>query len=213
MDSPVIELPAREEEPSRGEVTLLLEEWNNGDVTARDRLLALVYGELRRMAHRRLLGERAGHTMLTGTLVGEVYLRLSSGKGVRCQNHKEFFAIAARLMRHALVDAARKRNSQQCGGGRLPVSLEEVTLATQPLDWKLIAVSEAMEILKEFDPELCEVIELHYFGGFTVEQVAELMDISVDQVKRRLKKARAHLYKILTLTKGASDGQAAMASN
>ncbi|MGE0886298.1 MAG: ECF-type sigma factor [Blastocatellales bacterium] len=213
MDSPVTEPIEKEEEPSRGEITLLLEAWNNGDVTARDRLLALVYGELRRMAHRRLLGERAGHTMLTGTLVGEVYLRLSSGKGVRCQNHREFFAIAARLMRHALVDAARKRNSQQCGGGQAPVSLEDATLATQPLDWKLIAVSEALEILKEFDRELCEVTELHYFGGFTVEQTAELMEISVDQVKRRLRKARAHLHKILTSNEGASDGQIAMARN
>lgn len=215
MNTPVIEEPKPvteepEKEPERGEVTRMIEDWNNGDTTARDRLLSLVYGELRRMAHLRLMGERFGHTMLTGTLAGEVYLRLSKAKGVPCHNRKEFFSIAARLMRHALVEAARKRDSQRRGGDQIRLALENVTVITPELDLDLIALNQALEELEKLDKELSQVIELHYFAGFTLEQTAELLGVSDDTVKRRLKKAKAYLHKILTSAKGASDGHTTM---
>src|SRR5215470_12009206 len=112
-------------ELSRGEVTRLLSDWNNGDATALDRLVTLVYGELRRMAHQRLRRERIGHTAQTDTLVHEVCLRLIEASDVECRNREEFFHIAARLMRHVLVDFARKRRAVKRGGSWVKVSLED----------------------------------------------------------------------------------------
>lgn len=202
MNTPDLEEPEKsekDEEPERGEVTLLLEDWNNGDTGARDRLLSLVYGELRRMAHRRLMGERDGHTMLTGTLAGEVYLRLSKAKGIACHNRKEFFSIVARQMRQVLVDTARKRDSQMRGGGQVHLPLEDSTVVAPPLDLNLIALDEALEALAKYDDELSRIVDLRYFGELTIEQTAEILDVSVDTVKRRWQRARVYLYEALTL--------------
>ncbi|MGH9938229.1 MAG: ECF-type sigma factor [Blastocatellia bacterium] len=195
-----------EEELSRGEVTQLLLDWNNGDASARDRLAALVYVELRRMAHRRLLGERAGHTLQTGALVNEVYLRLFGGARAPGRNRREFFGIVARQMRRVLVDAARKRNVKKRGGNRRHVPLEDVTLVVRALDLDLVALGEALDALAQCDEELSQVIELHYFAGFTIEETAEIMGIPIHVVKRLLKKARIYLHDELTRTKGASGG-------
>src|SRR5262249_23925619 len=115
---------------SRGEVTQLLLDWNNGDAAALDRLVTLVYEELGRMAHQHLRRERIGHAMQTGTLVHEVYLRLIEANDVECQNREEFFRIAAQLMRHVLVDFARKRRAIKRGGSRVKISLEDATAFT-----------------------------------------------------------------------------------
>jgi RNA polymerase sigma factor (TIGR02999 family) len=189
------------EELSRGEVTRLLLDWNNGDAAARDRLVTLVYGELRRMAHLLLLGERVGHSMQTGALVNEVYLRLFDANGVPCRNRKEFFGIVARQMRQVLVDAARNRKVKKRGGSRRRVPLEDAALVAPALNLDLIALGEALDTLAQLDEELCRVVELHHFAGFTIEETAEIMSIPVYEVKRLLKKAKIYLHDELTRTK------------
>ncbi|HKQ77427.1 MAG TPA: ECF-type sigma factor [Blastocatellia bacterium] len=198
--------PEGREELSRGEVTQLLLDWNNGDAAARDRLLTLVYDQLRRMAHRRLRRERIGHTMRTGTLVHEVYLRLFKADGVLCQNHKEFFGITARLMRQVLVDAARKRENKKCGGDQVRVIMEDSTVVTPAINLDLIALGEALDALASNDEDLSQVVELRCFAGLTIEQTAEILDVSIDTVKRRFNKARIYLHDELTRTKGSRDG-------
>ncbi len=197
-------------ELSRGEVTQLVLDWNNGDATALDRLVTLVYKELRRMAHQHLRRERIGHTMQTGTLVHEVYLRLIEADDVECQNREEFFRIAARLMRHVLVDFARKRHAVKRGGSRIQVSIEDATAFTPALDPDLIALHEALDDLARYDKELSEVVELLYFAGYTIEETADILGVSADTVKRRWKKAKIYLLKILTDAEGGGDGSATM---
>jgi len=197
--------PKDVEELSRGEVTQLLLDWNKGDAAARDQLVTLVYGQLRRMAHRRLLRERVGHTIQTGTLVNEVYLRLFGATGVPCRNRKEFFGIVARQMRQVLVDAARKRGVKKRGGNQRHVPLEDATLAVPALNLDLIALDEALDALAGYDEELSQVVELLYFAGFTIEETAEILGVSTDTVKRRWQKAKIYLHDELTRAKGASD--------
>jgi RNA polymerase sigma factor (TIGR02999 family) len=186
------------EELSHGDVTQLLLDWNNGDTAARDRLVTLVYGELRRMAHQRLQRERVGHLMQTGTLAHEVYLRLFKANGVPCRNRKEFFCIVARLMREILVDAARKRDSRKRGGDPVHVALEDATAVTPPHNLDLIALDEALGALAQYDKELIKVVELHYFAGLTIEGTAEILGVSTAKVKRLWQKARIYLYDELT---------------
>jgi len=187
-----------EGELSRGEVTRLLSDWNNGDAAALDRLVTLVYEELWRMAHQHLRRERIGHTVQTGTLVHEVYLRLIESIDVGCQNREEFFRIAARLMRHVLVDFARKRRAGKRGGSRVKVSLEDATAFMPALDPDLIAIHEALDDLARRDKELVQVVELLYFAGYTAEETAKILGVSTDMVKRRWKKAKIYLLKTLT---------------
>src|SRR5262245_24127818 len=216
-----------EDKLSRGEVTRLLSDWNNGDAAALDRLVTLVYEELWRMAHQHLRRERIGHTVQTGTLVHEVYLRLIEANDVECQNREEFFRIAAGLMRQVLVDFARKRHAVKRGGSRIQVSLEDATAFTPTLDPDLvalndakaftpaldpdlIAIHEALDDLARRDKELVEVVELLYFAGYTIGETADILGVSTDTVKRRWKKAKIYLLKILTDAEGGGDGSATM---
>jgi RNA polymerase sigma factor (TIGR02999 family) len=192
--------PEDGEELSRGEVTQLLLDWNNGDAAARDRLVTLVYGQLQQMAHRLLLGERVGNTMQTGALVNEVYLRLFDANGVPCRNRKEFFGIVARQMRQVLVDAARKRGGRKRGGDQRHVPLEEAALVAPAPNLDLIALGEALDALAQCDEELSQVVELHHFAGFTIEETAEIMGIPPYEVKRLLKRAKIYLHDELTRT-------------
>ena len=184
------------------DLTQLLVDWNNGDAGARDRLVTLVYGELRRMAHRHLQHERAGHTMQTGTLAHEVYLRLFDAAGVPCRNRKEFFGILARQMRQVLVDAARKRGYRKRGGNQVRVPLEDTMLVTPAVNPDLISLDEALEILAQRDEELRQVVELHYFAGLTIEETADILGVSKDEVKRRWRRARIYLHDEMTRTGG-----------
>jgi RNA polymerase sigma factor (TIGR02999 family) len=199
-----------EGEVSRGEVTGLLSDWNNGDATALDRLVTLVYEALWRMAHQHLRRERIGHTMQTGTLVHEVYLRLIETNGVRCQSREEFLGIAARLMRQVLVDFARKRRAVKRGGSRVKVPLEDATAFKPALNPDLIAIHEALDDLARRDRELVQVVELLYFAGYTSEETAKILGVSTATVKRRWKKARIYLLKTLTDAEECGDGSATM---
>lgn len=210
----VMRSPSEDEvELSRGEVTRLLSDWNNGDATALDLLVTLVYGELRRMAHQRLRRERVGHTMQTGTLVHEVYLRLTKASDVECRNREEFFRIAARLMRQILVDFARKRRAIKRGGSWIRVSLEDAKAFTPALDPDLITLNAALDELARYDKELVEVVELLYFADHTIDETADILGVSTATVKRRWKKAKIYLLKILTGVEVGGNGSATMEGN
>src|SRR5262245_8359536 len=202
-----------EDKLSRGEVTRLLSDWNNGDATALDRLVTLVYGELWRMAHQHLRRERIGHTMQTGTLVHEVYLRLIEASDVECRNREEFFRIASRLMRQVLVDFARKRRAVKRGGSRIRVSLEDSKAFMPALDLDLIALNAALDELARYDKELVEVVELLYFAERTIDETADVLGVSTATVKRRWKKAKIYLLKILTCVEVGGNGSATMENN
>ncbi|MEO8435366.1 MAG: sigma-70 family RNA polymerase sigma factor [Pyrinomonadaceae bacterium] len=175
------------------EVTQLLVAWSNGDKAALDRLMPLVYTELRRLAHHYMSRERPGHTLQTTALVNEAYLRLVDQDQMRWENRAHFFGIAARLMREILVDHARSRQAVKRGGGQYMLSLSKVDrLASRP-DVNLIALDEALRRLEAIDPQKGRIVELRYFGGLRIEETAEVLGISPATVKRDWSMARAWL--------------------
>ncbi len=179
--------------PSAEHVTGILLAWGQGDEAALDKLMPLVYGELKRLAHHYLKGERVGHVLQTTDLVNEAYLRLIDSRRVQWQNRAHFFAIAAQLMRRVLVDAARKRNFQKRGGGALQVSLNEALPLGNQRGPDLVALDDALQTLAAFDPRKSKVIELRFFGGLSVKETAEVLQVSPDTVMRDWSLARAWL--------------------
>jgi RNA polymerase sigma factor (TIGR02999 family) len=173
------------------DVTQLLLAWGQGDEKARDELLPLVYEQLRRIAHYRLRGERAGHTLQTADLINEAYLRLVE-QSVTWQSRAHFFGIAARLMRHILVDKARARNRIKRGGDFQQISLTAAEGAQED-SADLLKLHEALENLAEVDPQRSQIVELRFFGGLTVAETAEVMGISAPTVERGWRAARAWL--------------------
>ena len=167
--------------------------WTEGDEAALDQLMPLVYEELRRMARQYLRRERVGHTMQTNTLVHEAYLRLIDAGRVRWQDRAHFFAIAARLMRRVLVDDARKRNFRKRGGEHTRISLDEAVVIATNRDAEVIALDEALERLTQFAPRKCQVVELRFFGGLSIEETAAALEISTDTVKREWRTAKLWL--------------------
>ena len=174
-------------------VTQLLMKWSEGDQTALDQLIPLIYDELHRLAERHLRHERAGHTLQATALVNEAYLRLVDERGVSWQNRAHFYAIAARRMRHILVEHARSRDAAKRGGGQYKLSLSKVDRITPRKDVNLLALDEALQRLAEIDSQKSRIVELRYFGGLTVEETAEVMGISPATVKREWSMARAWL--------------------
>jgi RNA polymerase sigma-70 factor, ECF subfamily len=191
-------------------VTQLLEGLKNGDEAARDQFWALVYDRLQRMAHQHLQRERIGHTMQTGTLVHEVYLKLFKSNSLPCRDQREFFGIAARLMRQILVDVARNRRAKKHGANRIQVTFGNEATAIPARTTDLVNLDESLDALAQHDKTLSLVVELRYFGGYTIKETAEILDVSLDTVKQRWKRARIYLYKALTDAEGESDGSAAM---
>lgn len=179
--------------PSAEHVTGMLLAWGQGDEAALEKLMPLVYGELKRLAHHYLKGERAGHVLQTTDLVNEAYLRLIDARRVQWQNRAHFFAMAASLMRRVLVDAARKRNFQKRGGGAMQVSLNEALPLGNQRGADLVALDDALQMLAEFDPRKCRVVELRFFGGLSVKETAEVLQVSQDTVMRDWSLARAWL--------------------
>jgi RNA polymerase sigma-70 factor, ECF subfamily len=178
------------------EVTRLLLDWREGREDAFDELLPLVYGELRRLASQVLRGEADGHTLRTTALVHEAYVRLV-GASVEWEGSKHFMRVAARAMRRVLVDHARKRRSQKRGGGAVPVgldTLEGVLPADAPPE-DVLVLDEALERLIALEERKGRVVELHYFGGLSYEEIAEALEISAATVHRDLRMARAWMYK------------------
>jgi RNA polymerase sigma factor (TIGR02999 family) len=162
-----------------------------------DKLMPLVYGELRRLAKQHMRRERADHTLQTTALIHEAYLRLIDASQVRLENRRHFFAVASRLMRQALVDLARERGSLKRGGGTERVSLDEALMVSEQLDDELLALDEALWALAEFDARKSQVVELRFFGGLSVEETAEALDVSVETVHRDWRLARSWLLRLL----------------
>lgn len=179
------------------EITQWLQAWQDGDATALDRLLPLVYGELRRLAGAYMRGERDGHLLQTTALINEAYLRLIDWQNVEWQNRAQFFGIAAQMMRRVLVDFARSRQYAKRGGEAQQVSFNEAAIAARDRHAELIALDDALNALAEVSPRQAMIVELRYFGGFSVEETAGVLDVSTRTVIREWNLARAWLYREL----------------
>ena len=181
----------------RANPTALLLAWNRGEADALDALLPVVYEELRRVAAHYLRGERVGHTLQATALVNEAYLRLIDVQKVQWQNRAHFFAMAARLMRRILVDAARARAYQKRGGGAPIVALEEALVVSSEPGRDLVALDEALTALAALDPRQSQVVEMRFFGGLSLDETAEALHVSRDTVKRDWKMAKLWLLREL----------------
>jgi RNA polymerase sigma-70 factor (ECF subfamily) len=184
-------------EPSSPEsVTQLLVQWQSGSQEALNRLMPLVYEELRAIAGRYLSRESVGHTLQSTALVHEAYFKLIGQRHVQWQNRAHFFGIAAQMMRRILVDHARHQHRDKRGGGATRLSLDEAIGAAGPgPDVDLLALDEALTSLALIDPRGARIIELRFFSGLTIEETAEVLDISAGTVKREWSAARAWLYR------------------
>ena len=183
---------------ARGELTRLLIEWGSGSEPALDRLMPHVYEELRTIARSYLRRERAGHTVQTGTLVHEAFVRLIEGQRVPWEGRAHFFGIAARLMRQILVDHARARDAAKRGSGESAEPIDgALSVAVQAMDVSVLALDRALDKLAAIDPDQARVVELRFFGGLTVEETARVMGTSTGTVKREWAMARAWLRRAI----------------
>ncbi len=192
------------DEMAHGPVTQLLRQWSDGDGQAFERLIPLVYDDLRHLARRHLRGERSGHTLQGTGLVHEAFLRLAKEREVQWKSRSQLFALVSKLMRHILVDHARARQTGKRGGGQIAVSLEE--LHELPTDWdqsiqagelalNILTLDQCLQRLERLDPQQNQVVELRYFGGLSIDETAETLGISPATVKREWVTARAWLLR------------------
>ena len=187
------------------EITQLLVAWGKGDQAALEELAPLVHAELRRLAHHYMGRERPGHTLQTSALINEAYIRLIDWKDVRWQNRAHFFAVAAQFMRRTLVDFARERQYLKRGGGALRVTLGEAAAFTVERDADLVALDEALIALAELDRRKAQVVEMRFFGGLSVEEVAEVLSVSKETVMRDWRLAKVWLLKQLDKTTASDE--------
>ena len=175
-------------------ITVLLTELRKGNKAAEAELIPLVYNELHRLARHYMRGEREGHTLQTSALVNEAYLRLMGEHGVDWKNRAHFFGVSAQIMRRVLVDHARNRDAQKRGGDVQKISLENAFVYSDEQSWQVVAVHEALNKLTEWDVRQAHIVELRFFGGLSVEETAEALDLSPTTVKREFQLAKAWLY-------------------
>lgn len=185
------------------EVTQLLADWGKGDKSALEKLFPLVYDELRRIAGRQMSQERAGHTLEATALVNEAYLKLAGQQGFEWHNRAHFFAVCAQVMRHVLIDHARAHARDKRGGGAIKVSLSEAAVMAEEQAEHFIALDAALSALEHVDPQKEKIVELRYFGGLSIEETAEVLDISPRTVRREWQRAKAWLYRMIA--EGTSD--------
>jgi RNA polymerase sigma factor (TIGR02999 family) len=181
--------------------TVLLQAWGRGDRAAFDALMPLVHQELRRLARSQMRGERPGHPLQATALVNEAYVRLIDLNRIQWQNRAHFFAMAARVMRRILVDAARAGRYQKRGGGAPRVSLDEALLVSNDPGRNLVALDDALNTLAAMDPRKGQVVEMRFFGGLTVEESATALDVSPETVMRDWRLAKAWLLRELSGSK------------
>lgn len=179
------------------DVNDLLSAWSAGDESARERLMPAVYDELRRLARHHMRAERADHTLQTTALVHEVYLRLVGQRSADWKTRAQFFAVAATMMRRILVDHARRRAYAKRGGGMIRCAIDDAVAAAESRSSEIIAVDEALDQFSVIDERAARIVELRYFGGLTVEQVASVLELSVATVKRDWAAAKAWLAREL----------------
>ena len=177
------------------EVSLLLQEWRNGDSKAFDAILPAVYKELRRLAHVHLQKERPDHTLQSAALVHEAYLRLIGLNAPQWESRAHFFAIAAGLMRQILVDYARRHTAKKRGGRLCKVSLNDATTASRRKDVDVVALDDALKTLAKIDPRQSRVVELRFFAGLSLQEISDAMEIAPATVQRDWTAARAWLHR------------------
>src|SRR5438132_13553113 len=174
-------------------VTTLLKKWGKGDESALEQLMPLVHDELHRLAHQHMRREGPGHILQTSALINEAYLRLVDQPEVRWENRNHFFGIAARLMRRILVDDARKRNAAKRGSATIQVSLHEAMTVPQEQAANVVALDDALKSLEAIDSRQSEIVELRFFGGLSIEETANVLQVSPGTVMRDWTFARAWL--------------------
>ncbi|MEA2600128.1 MAG: hypothetical protein QOF89_1120 [Acidobacteriota bacterium] len=175
-------------------ITRLLQNWSAGDSQAAERVLPMVYEELRRIASRQLRQERSDHTLQATAIVHEAYLRLGGQQGLQWPSRVHFFAFAAHLIRRVLVDHARHRNRDKRGGGMAHITLVEVADLSLEEDPDLVALDEALTALERIDPRKAAVVEMRFFAGLSLEETADQLKISRETVSRDWRRAKAWLY-------------------
>lgn len=180
------------------DITKLLQAWNTGDQGALERLVPLVYAELRQVAHHHFRHEAAGLTLQPTALVNETYLRLVQLKRMTWQNRTHFFAMCSRLMRQILVDAARARGVAKRGGGAAQLTIDDDLLPAGARLPDVVALDDALTALEGVDARKCRVVELRFFGGLSVEEIAEVLGVSTDTVSRDWKFAKTWLFRELS---------------
>ena len=180
------------------DVTNLLLSWRQGDAEALDRLVPLVYDELRQVARRRLQGEPPGHALQATALVHEVYLRLVDVDRITLTNRAHFFGVAATLMRQILVDHARRQRADKRGGGATVLSLDDAPPALWTSSVDVLALDEALDALTAIDARQCRVVELRFFAGLNIDEAAEALGVSPATVEREWALAKAWLYRRLS---------------
>ena len=186
------------DENASSQITALLVAWKAGDGEALQRLISVVYPEMRKIARVHLARRSGGQTFESAALANEAYLRLIRAKGLECEDRAHFFAVCAQILRRVLVDHARNRRRIKRGGGAVEVTLDEAFLPTRIDAIDVLALDEALESLSRIDARKCRVVELRFFGGLSVEESAEVLQVSPETVMRDWKMARAWLYRQLT---------------
>jgi RNA polymerase sigma factor (TIGR02999 family) len=186
------------------DISGLLTAWSSGDEEALRNLIPVVYPELRRIARKHLFRQSAGHTLESAALANETYLKLILARGIRCESRVHFFALCAQMIRGILVDHARHHGCAKRGGDAVRVPLDEVLLATPSHEVEVLALDQALESLSKIDPRKVRIVELRYFGGLSVEETAEVLQISPETVLRDWKMAKTWLLRELTRTSGCS---------
>jgi len=185
---------------SSASVTALLVNWSNGDNGALEELMPLVYGELRRLAGSYLRRERAGHTLQSTALVNEAFLRLVNQQDVQWRNRAHFYGIAARMIRRILVDHARAHQADKRGAGAIRIELDDHLAVDHQRELDLVGLDESLARLSAMDERQGRIVELRFFAGLSVEETAEVMQISTATVKREWSSAKAWLYREMSRT-------------
>ena len=183
---------------SQGDITALLLDWGNGDKAAFDKLIPLVYEELRRMAHQYMRRERPGNTLQSSALINEAYIRLVDYRRMHWRDRAHFFAVAAQAMRRILVERARSRRRDKRGGAARKVSLDEAADLAAERTGDLIALDDALTQLSTIAPRKGQVVELRYFGGLNIDEAAEVLGVSSPTVQREWRAAKAWLYRAIS---------------
>jgi RNA polymerase sigma factor (TIGR02999 family) len=176
------------------DITQLLLKWSEGSAAALEDLIPLISPELRRLARKYMQRENPAHTLQTSALINEAYVRLISQQGVEWQNRSHFFAVASQVMRHILIDHARKHQVVKRGGGLLRVSLDETAVASHERASEFVALDEALTKLALVDSRKSRIVEMRFFGGLTVDEIAEVMKLSPITIKREWRAAKAWLH-------------------
>ncbi len=175
------------------DITAMLAAWNDGDAGALDRLVDVVYPTLRQIARHHLARRHAGESVESAALANEAYLKLVRAGGIRCESRAHFLALCAQIMRHILVDHARRRGFAKRGGNALCVTLDEAVITAEERGVEILALDQALHELAAVDRRKSRVVELRYFGGLNIEETAATLGVSVDTVKRDWRMARAWL--------------------